>query len=159
MVIENFPTPEMVRRHLITEAAEIDFENSYDSDKVMGPFLDAIDEEGAQLIEEVEVPEKSSVEEDVEKATATVLPSVVPIGMTENTVKKLKIRAQSTVGKKAELVERLLKTLTDNVPLSVNVAISRSRVKKKNDVLKSNVGRGFPPTARWRPLVPDGVTQ
>ena len=69
VVIENIPTPEMVRRHRITEAAEIDFENGYDSDKVMRPFLDAIEEEGAQLIEEVEVPEKSSEEEEVEKAT------------------------------------------------------------------------------------------
>ena len=71
----------MERRHRITEAAAIDFENGYDSDKVMGPFLDAIDEEGAQLMEEVELPEKSSEEEEVEKATATALPSVVPIEM------------------------------------------------------------------------------
>ena len=60
--------------------------------------------------------------------------------MNENTVKKLKvdelryqlkIRAQSTVGKIAELVERLLKALIENVPVSVNMAPSRSRGKKK----------------------------
>ena len=87
--------------------------------------------------------------------------------MNENTVKKLKvndlrhqlkIRAQSAVGKKAELIERLLKALTDNVPVFVNVALSRSREKKEKDVFFSNVGRGFPPIARWRPLVPDGGT-
>jgi len=109
----------------------------------MGPFLDAIDEQGAQLIKEVEVPEKSSEGEEVEKAIATALPSVVPIEMNENTVKKLKvndlrhqlkIRAQSAVGKKAELIERLLKALTDNVPVFVNVALSRSREKKEKDV-------------------------
>ena len=38
---ENHQTPEteMVRRHRITEAAGIEFENGDDSDKFMGPSL------------------------------------------------------------------------------------------------------------------------
>ena len=41
MVFENHQTPEIekVRRHRITEAAEIDFENEDDSDKFMRPSL------------------------------------------------------------------------------------------------------------------------
>ena len=35
MIFENHQTPEMVKRHRITEAAEIEFENGYDIDKVM----------------------------------------------------------------------------------------------------------------------------
>ena len=48
MVFENHQTPEteMVRRHRIT-AAEMEFENGDDSDKFIGPFLDAMDEKGA----------------------------------------------------------------------------------------------------------------
>ena len=57
VVFENHQMPEMVRRHRITETIQNDFENSYDFDKFMGLSIDEIDEAGAEMIEEVKVPE------------------------------------------------------------------------------------------------------
>ena len=100
---------------------------------------------------------------------STNQPRIVHIELDEETVKKLKVdelrhqlkmRGQSAVGKKAELIGRLLNAVKDKIPISVNAVPFRSRVKGKKDVAKSDVtkselGKGFPATAKWKPLVHD----
>ena len=198
VVIQNVPTPEMVRRPPITTASEMRFEEGYDSDEAIGPFYDAIENEGDHQLEEIDVPEigpnekidgndeiaPASISEAATEAPPLPLPAPLPplppviahIEIKPEIVEKLKVdelrhelklRSQPVRGKKDELKVRLLKALSDKIPVSVSAnkagdAGAKGKKggggKKKKDTVKSNVGRGFPLSAKWRPLLPDTET-
>ena len=97
-------TPEIVCRPPITIEAEAQFDEGYDSDRCMGPFLDAIDQEGDQLADEVEVPEMGhtgDIEQNDEilaerntlgaSQPSTNQPQIVHIEFDKEIVKKLKV--------------------------------------------------------------------
>ena len=188
VVVGNIATPEMVRRPLITTESEMQFEEGYDSDRGIGPFNDAIVEEGDQLLNEVEVPEMGSTDEigdvsarktgddppavlEIQVPPMPPLPPVnIHVVIHPDVVEKfkvdelrheLKLRGQSPMGKKDELKARLVKALNEKIPVTVNVVTSGTGGKgkkggsKKKDAVKSKIGRGFPLSAKWRPLLPD----
>ena len=97
-------TPEIVCRPPITIEAEAQFDEGYDSDRCMGPFLDAIDQEGNQLVDEFEVPQMGYTgnfdqydgilaEQNTLRVSqpSTNQPPIVHIELNKETVKKLKV--------------------------------------------------------------------
>lgn len=133
-------SPQMVQRPKITTEMEEKFELGYDSDEEIGPFLDAIEEEGDQIFDEEGVPDESGVvgtedpsqtsdvpEEEEQHATTVPLPLVnidIFIPIEDGMISKMKvselrdelnIRELSTRGKKYELLVRLRKALADKV--------------------------------------------
>ena len=65
----------------------------------------------------------------------------------------LKERGVSTAGKKDELLRRLQVAMVAKKPVSSK---SQRKAKDKDDADKGRkIGKGFPPTARWKSLIPD----
>ena len=65
----------------------------------------------------------------------------------------LKERGVSTAGKKDELLRRLQVAMVAKKPVSSE---SQRKAKDKDDANKGRkIGKGFPPTARWKSLIPD----
>jgi hypothetical protein len=166
-------SPQMVQRPKLTEAMVGRFDEGYDSDGQIGPFYDAIVAEGEQI------PNEDSLCEVVANATDTAtMASSAPSNATpptaqllqlpidvfihieqealnkmlkEDLMEELCIRNLSTKGKKPELKMRLEQGLKDRV----HVKHHRHKSKRKNKKDESSVGKGFPSTAKWEPLVPD----
>jgi len=99
----------------------------YDSDEQVGPFLDAVEEEGEQILHEKGVPDEVTEEVVIEdKQQSNISPNYIDIfiSIDEGLIEKMKvaelrdelnIRELSTRGKKHELQDRLKKALTDKV--------------------------------------------
>ena len=61
IVINEVLSPQMVQRQKITTRMEESFEMGYESDEQVGPFLDAVEEEGEQILQEKGVPDEMMV--------------------------------------------------------------------------------------------------
>lgn len=157
----------MVQRQKLTTRLEESFEMGYDSDEQVGPFLDAVEEEGEQILHEKgvpdEIPEEVIIEEQksTDKEQSNMPPNSIDIfiPIEEGLVEKMKvaelriernIRELSTRGKKQELQDRLRKAMIDKVHVR---KLQPQQKQKKNQV--STVGKDFPVTARWEFLVAD----
>jgi hypothetical protein len=70
----------------------------------------------------------------------------------EDLMEELCIRNLSTKGKKLELKIQLLE---QGLKDKAHVKHHRHKSKRKNKKDKSSMGKGFPSTAKWEPLVPD----
>ena len=167
IVINEVLSPQMVQRQKLTTRLEESFEMGYDSDEQVGPFLDAVEEEGEQILHEKgvpdEIPEEVIIEEQksTDKEQCNMPPNSIDIfiPIEEGLVEKMKvaelrielnIRELSTRGKKQELQDRLRKDMIDKVHVR---KLQPQQKQKKKQV--STVGKNFPDTARWEVLVAD----
>ena len=160
IVINEVVSPQMVQRPKITTEMEERFDLGYDSDEQVGPFFDAILEEGDQLVDEKGVPDEEVVNESLadEEQSSSICTSIdIFIPIEDGLLDKMKVaelrdelsvRQLSTRGKKQELRERLKKALIDKV----HVRTTKSKI---NDKKKSEVGIDFAETARWELLQAD----
>ena len=158
----NIPVSPLVRVPLtLTDTQEKD---GYDSDGQIGPFLDAVDEQGPDEIDEGNLPEFQAAEVEINEGlgnmtdTNVIVPSENPGSFVDIEEEKLlnfkvkelrdelKKRNLSPKGLKGELTARLKDGLEKKLPiLSKEMAVGRA----KNDL------SGFASTAMWVTLEPE----
>ena len=168
-------SPQMVQRPKMTTNMEERFELGYDSDQEVGPFLDAVEEEGDQILDEKEVPNEGEAvvtedphqNEGQEEQQPAIMPQLsmdVFIPIEEGLIDKMKvselrdelsIHELSTCGKKTELKDQLRKALAEKVYVRHSLPQQNQRKKATAKEKQSDVGKDFPPTARWEVLTPD----
>ena len=165
------------------EKSESAFDEGYDSDGEMGPFWDAVQEEGDQYWEEQQLPphrnETTTIVTNSETTTnagsnhdggesdGRTEETRTPLTLDEIKSKKrewianeLKLRLRPFHGKKLELAERLKKAMDKGVKRldsleEVRAAKANKAKQKKKKNKQMNQMKNFPPTATWRELVPN----
>jgi hypothetical protein len=153
----NIPRSPPARSHL--QATTATTENGYDSDGQIGPFYDAVANEGPQEVDEPTIPQSGVAEgtgdensgENTENSASDVGKF---IDISEEKIKKmvvkdikeeLKRRGQGVAGLKVELIARLKEALEKKLP----ILSLEDQVNKSDEAVK-----GFAPEARWRLLDP-----
>ena len=112
IVINEVVSPQMVQRPKIITEMEERFDLGYDSDEQVGPFFDAILEEGDQLVDEKGVPDEEVVNESLadEEQSSSICTNIdIFIPVEDGLLDKMKVaelrnelsvRQLSTRGKK-----------------------------------------------------------
>ena len=151
----NIPASPEGRSHLTISGESL--AAGYDSDGEVGPFFDALKEEGPQELDEAQMPEAGAAEscgdeELKEKEEATGRENLI-VNLDANEIRQMKVkelkeklqeRGQPTNGKKDVLVARLI----DSLHLPVMSKADRD-ARSKDDLT------GFAPSARWIMLEPN----
>ena len=167
----------MVQRPKITTDMEDRFDLGYNSDEQVGPFLDAVEEESDQVLDEKEVTneddnimtepnDENEAEERQEEPSMPPQSIDVFIPIEDGLLEKMKvselrnelnIRELSTRGLKIELRDRLKQALADKVHVRKTKPQPNQQKKKSTGKKKeiSEVGKDFPVSARWEVLTPD----
>ena len=169
-------TNESPRQKNLSNVAQLEskFEEGYDSDGQAGPWCDLMATEGEQdfeedlLIEQMPIEEELTETEDTQQQEGEEQPTALPplppppevhipiedavftalkVGALKN---ELKIRGQSSTGKKTDLKERLRIVLNKEIPvlnLNINKNVMPKKVKKKVETPKGM--KTFPISAYW----------
>ena len=153
------------------------FETGYDSDDALGPFTDAIEVEGEQVFEENSIPlmtelpppplpnindEQAGDGEGLDGQFIPIDEATLLALKVEGLKDELKIRGEPVYGKKEVLLSRLRDALSAKKGVFTPAELLEKAKKKKKKPQPTNkkdsVGKGFPPTAYWRDLVPNANT-
>ena len=140
------PASPQARRIMMPSVDKI--EQGYDSDGFCGPSFEAVDNEVALIWNEDEaIP--TAIEPVVNQESEQIITEEECRTMKVSELKEqLVLRNLSRNGRKADLLERLISAVRNNIPLISNATPEQ---------LANMAGHGFAPTAYWQLLDPGDV--
>ena len=173
--IELQPTssPQQVKlRHQFKNESR--FDEGYDSDGNMGPYVNPEVTEDEEIFEDDSLPASEPIhvlaqnkgngiaEPGTTVSTMPPLDTNVFIPIENELIEKMKVkqlrealkeRGESTAGKKDDLLRRLQAAMVAKKPV---LSESQREAKAKDNADKGRkIGKGFPPTAQWKSLTVD----
>ena len=137
------PKPPVARAILMPSPDKI--EQGYDSDGWNGPCFEAVSDEGALIWNEEEVIPTDNDPKEYEEQQAMPTEEECRAMKVSELRDQLALRNLSKNGRKAELLQRLLTAIKNNLPLIANA---------NPEKLANMAGAGFAPTAHWELIDP-----